>query len=71
MQTFEVNLIENIHRKSISPLDEVRAFKKYVFDNGCGSVSELASKIGKSSSYITKRMALRSFFRYSRMHKKL
>ena len=58
MQTFEATLIENIHRKSISPLDEARAYKKYVFDNGWGSVSELASKIGKSSSYITKRMAL-------------
>src|SRR6476469_1389322 len=58
IQTFEVTLVENIHRKSISPLDEARAFKKYVFDNGWGSISELASKIGKSSSYITKRMAL-------------
>jgi ParB family chromosome partitioning protein len=58
MQTFEVSLIENIHRKSILPLDEARAYKKYIFDNGWGSVSELASKIGKSSSYITKRMAL-------------
>jgi ParB family chromosome partitioning protein len=58
MQTFEVTLIENIHRKSILPLDEARAFKRYIFDNGWGSVSELASKIGKSSSYITKRMAL-------------
>jgi len=57
MQTFEATLIENIHRKSISPLDEARAYKKYVFENGWGSVSELASKIGKSSSYITKRMA--------------
>ena len=58
MQTFEVTLIENIHRKSILPLDEAKAFKRYVFDNGWGSVSELASKIGKSTSYITKRMAL-------------
>ena len=47
MQTFEVTLIENIHRKSILPLDEARAFKKYVFENGWGSVSELAAKIGK------------------------
>ena len=62
MQTFEVSLIENIHRKSILPLDEARAYKKYIFDNGWGSVSELASKIGKSSSYITKRMALLDLF---------
>jgi ParB family transcriptional regulator, chromosome partitioning protein len=58
VQTFEVALIENMERKSITPLDEAKAFKKYCFDNGWGSVSELSSKIGKSPSYITKRMAL-------------
>ncbi|MGN6615276.1 MAG: ParB/RepB/Spo0J family partition protein [Candidatus Nitrosocosmicus sp.] len=58
VQTFEVALIENIERKSITPLDEAKAFKRYCFDNGWGSVSELSSKIGKSPSYITKRMAL-------------
>jgi ParB family transcriptional regulator, chromosome partitioning protein len=26
-QAFEVSLIENIHRKSLSPLDEATAFK--------------------------------------------
>jgi ParB family chromosome partitioning protein len=58
VQTFEVALIENIERKSITPLDEAKAFKRYCFDNGWGSVSNLSSKIGKSPSYITKRMAL-------------
>ena len=32
MQTFEVTLIENIQRKSITPLEEANAFKEYVFD---------------------------------------
>jgi ParB family chromosome partitioning protein len=58
VQTFEVALIENMERKSITPLDEAKAFKRYCFDNGWGSVSDLSSKIGKSPSYITKRMAL-------------
>ena len=58
VQTFEVALIENMERKSITPLDEAKAFKRYCFDNGWGSVADLSSKIGKSSSYITKRMAL-------------
>ena len=58
MQMFEVALIENIQRKSISPMDEAKAFKRYVVDNGWGSVSELAAKIGKSPSYITKRISL-------------
>jgi ParB family transcriptional regulator, chromosome partitioning protein len=57
-QAFEVSLIENIQRKTISPLDEATAFKSYVSDFGWGGVSDLASKIGKSSSYITKRIKL-------------
>jgi len=57
-QAFEVSLIENIHRKTISPLDEASAFKAYVSDFGWGGVSDLASRVGKSPSYITKRMKL-------------
>jgi ParB family transcriptional regulator, chromosome partitioning protein len=57
-QAFEVSLIENIQRKTISPLDEATAFKGYVSDFGWGGVSDLASRIGKSLSYITKRMKL-------------
>lgn len=58
MQTFEVSLIENIQRKSLTPLEEAKAFRTYVCDNGWGSIADLASKIGKSSSYITKRIGL-------------
>lgn len=58
MQTFEVALIENIQRRSLTPLEEANAFRTYVFDNGWGSIADLASKIGRSSSYITKRIGL-------------
>jgi ParB family transcriptional regulator, chromosome partitioning protein len=57
-EAFEVSLIENIQRKTISPLDEATAFKAYVCDFGWGGVSDLASRIGKSLSYITKRIKL-------------
>jgi ParB family transcriptional regulator, chromosome partitioning protein len=57
-QAFEVSLVENIQRKTLSPLDEASAFKAYVSDYGWGGVSELASRIGKSVSYITKRIKL-------------
>jgi ParB family chromosome partitioning protein len=57
-QAFEISLIENIQRKTISPLDEATAFKAYVSDFGWGGVSDLASRIGKSLSYITKRIKL-------------
>jgi ParB family transcriptional regulator, chromosome partitioning protein len=58
VQMFEVSLIENIERKSLTPLEEANAFRTYVCDNGWGSIADLASKIGKSSSYITKRIGL-------------
>jgi ParB family chromosome partitioning protein len=55
---FELSLIENIQRKSLYPMEEAQAFKKYVSDFGWGGASELAEKIGKSVSYITKRIRL-------------
>lgn len=58
IQTFEISLIENIERISLSPVEEANAFKKYVCDKGWGSISQLSSKIGKSTSYIVKRIAL-------------
>lgn len=58
MQTFEASLIENISRKSLSPLEEGNAFKTYTDTKGWGSIVDLSKKIGRSSSYITKRIAL-------------
>lgn len=58
IETFEISLIENLERKSLSPLEEANAFKKYICDKEWGSISKLASKIGKSPSYITKRISL-------------
>jgi ParB family chromosome partitioning protein len=57
-QAFEVSLIENIQRKRLSSLDEANAFKAYVSDFGWGGVSHLALTIGKSVSYVTKRIKL-------------
>ena len=58
IQTFEMALVENIQRESLSPLEEAKSFKTYVLDRGWGSISDLSLKIGKSSSYITKRISL-------------
>lgn len=57
-QAFEISLIENIQRKRLSSLDEGGAFKAYVADFGWGGVSDLALRIGKSVSYVTKRIKL-------------
>jgi ParB family transcriptional regulator, chromosome partitioning protein len=57
-EAFEVSLIENIQRSSLEPLEEARAFRKYVLETGWGGISELASKIGRSHSYIVKHIML-------------
>ena len=57
-QAYELSLIENLQRNSLNPLDEASAFKAYVSDFGWGGVSELSFKVGKSVSYITKRIKL-------------
>ena len=57
-QTYEIQLTENIQRKSLNALEEAEAFKKYVYDFGWGGVSELASKIEKSEEYVSHRIQL-------------
>jgi ParB family transcriptional regulator, chromosome partitioning protein len=57
-EAFEISLMENIQRSTLNPMDEAKAFKAYVSEFGWGGVSDLASKIGKSVSYVTKRIAL-------------
>ena len=57
-QTYEIQLTENIQRKSMDPIEEAEAFRRYVVDFGWGGVSELAKKIGKSEEYVSHHMQL-------------
>jgi ParB family chromosome partitioning protein len=57
-EAFEFALTENIQRKTVDPLEEAQAFKAYVQDFGWGGISELATKISKSPSYVCKRISL-------------
>jgi ParB family transcriptional regulator, chromosome partitioning protein len=59
-EAFEVGLAENVARMSINPIEEARAFEAYTTQHGWGSESQLAKKIGKSPSYISKRRKLLS-----------
>jgi ParB family chromosome partitioning protein len=56
--SFEVSLIENVHRHSLNPIEEGQAFKKYIHEFGWGGVSELSQKISKSPSYVSRRIKL-------------
>jgi ParB family chromosome partitioning protein len=60
---FEVFMIENLQRQTLTPLEEARAFYAYVGSKdrkclGYGRISELARRIGKSQEYISNRMRL-------------
>jgi ParB family chromosome partitioning protein len=57
-QAFEIQLSENIQRKSMDPIEEAEAFRRYVIDFGWGGMSDLAKKIGKSEEYISHRIQL-------------
>lgn len=55
---FEVSLIENIQRRSLNAIEEAHAYKKYISNFGRGGISDLALRIGKSPSYIDKKVRL-------------
>ena len=57
-EAFEVGLIENLQHKTMNPIEESIAFKKYVQSYGWGGVSDLARQIGKSQEFVTKRVQL-------------
>ena len=57
-RAFEASLIENIQRKTMNIIEEGLAFRKYIDEFGWGAASELARKLSKSSSYVSKRMRL-------------
>jgi ParB family transcriptional regulator, chromosome partitioning protein len=55
---YEVAITENVQRKTLSPLEEGLAFKRYCEEFGWGSETELAKKIGKSQEYVSHRIKL-------------
>lgn len=57
-QAFEIQLTENIQRKTMDPIEEAEAFRKYVMDFGWGGVCDLAKRIGKSEEYVSHRIQL-------------
>lgn len=57
-QAYEIQLTENLQRKTMDPIEEAEAFQKYVIDFGWGGVGDLGKKIGKSEEYISHRMQL-------------
>ena len=57
-QAYEIQLTENLQRKTMDPIEEAEAFQKYIVDFGWGGVSDLGKKIGKSEEYVSHRIQL-------------
>jgi ParB family chromosome partitioning protein len=55
---FEIQLVENIQRNTMDPVEEAQAFKIYVTDYGWGGVTHLANAIMKSEQYVSGRLQL-------------
>jgi ParB family transcriptional regulator, chromosome partitioning protein len=55
---FEIQLIENMHRMTMDPVEEAEAFKAYILDYGWGGLSQLARIISKSEQYVSSRIQL-------------
>ena len=57
---YELSLVENLQRQTMSGLEEADAFHQYLGARKWGTESELARKIGKSQQYVSQRLALLS-----------
>jgi ParB family transcriptional regulator, chromosome partitioning protein len=59
-EAYEISLLENIQQESMNPIEEAKAFQRYVRDFGWGGESDLARRIGKRQEYISRRIQLLS-----------
>ncbi len=55
---FEIQLVENMQRLTMDPIEEAEAFRKYILDYGWGGVSQLAKVISKSEQYVSSRIQI-------------
>jgi ParB family transcriptional regulator, chromosome partitioning protein len=55
---FEIQLVENMQRMTMDPIEEAEAFRKYILDFGWGGVSQLARVISKSEQYVSSRIQI-------------
>ncbi len=56
-EAFELQIIENLERKDVHPLDEADAFKK-MLDSGKYTIADIAGKMAKPESFIVQRLKL-------------
>jgi ParB family transcriptional regulator, chromosome partitioning protein len=57
-EAYEVGLVENLQHKTMNPIEEGIAFNQYSEGRGWGGITELATRIGRSQEFVTKRIQL-------------
>jgi ParB/RepB/Spo0J family partition protein len=57
IQVLQIQLVENLKRRDLHPLEEAEGFERLVKDHGI-TVPDVAARIGKSESYVWKLMKL-------------
>jgi len=57
-EAYETSIVENLQRKTLNPIEEAKAFSRYVVEFGYGSETQLARKLAKSTTYVSRRIAL-------------
>jgi ParB/RepB/Spo0J family partition protein len=56
-QAFELQIIENLERKDVHPMDEAIAFKKMI-DNGNYTIEDISAKVAKNQTFVVQRLKL-------------
>ena len=56
-EVFELQIIENLERKDVHPMDEAVAFKKMI-DSGKYTLEDIAAKVAKTETFIAQRLKL-------------
>lgn len=56
-EAFEIQIIENLERKDVHPLDEADGFKK-MLDSGKYSIADISAKMAKTETFISQRLKL-------------
>lgn len=54
-ECLELQIIENLHRKDVHPMEEAAAFKS-IMDTKKFDLQELAKRVGKAASYVAQRL---------------
>jgi ParB/RepB/Spo0J family partition protein len=57
-EAFDIQVVENLQRKDIHPLDEAEGFQRMLKTQRFSSIKDVAERVGKSESFVSRRLKL-------------